>query len=97
MRDFGSADASFIKLMMHRRHVFEHLGGVADEKYVSESGDPGARVGDLLREDIENCHRLIGLLNRMIANMEADFHEIFQPTEWPVKHFQELNERRKRR
>ena len=97
MRDFGSADASFVKLMMHRRHVFEHLGGVADEKYVSESGDPGARVGDLLREDIENCHRLIGLLNRMIANMEADFHEIFQPTEWPVKHFQELNERRKRR
>ena len=96
MRDFSDGDKSFIKLMMHRRHVYEHLGGVADEKYVKDSGDPIVRVGDLLREDASNTHRLIGLLNRMVANMESDFHEIFPPTEWPVKNFEKFNERQKR-
>ena len=50
-RGFGAADTAFLKLMMHRRHVHEHHGSVADEIYVRESGDQNTRVGDLLREN----------------------------------------------
>jgi hypothetical protein len=97
VRGFDKGDTTFLKLMMHRRHVHEHHGSVADETYVKESGDLNARVGVLLREDQGNAHRLIGLLNRMVANLEADFHEIFAPTEWPVRHFNERCERIGRR
>ena len=36
-------DVEFAKLMFHRRHVYEHKGGEADEKYIKDSGD-----GDVL-------------------------------------------------
>ncbi|WP_407148038.1 hypothetical protein [Bradyrhizobium sp. ORS 86] len=84
----GMADElSFAKLMMHRRHIYEHNGGVADDRYVRESGDQDARAGILIRESQANAHRLIGLLNRLIENFDADFHEVFPPTEWPLKYY----------
>jgi len=81
----GLADElPFIKLMMHRRHLYEHNAGVADERYVRESGDQDARLGILIRETQGNAHNLMGGLTRMIGNFDSDFHEIFQPTEWPI-------------
>jgi hypothetical protein len=87
----------FIKMMMHRRHVFEHNAGVADERYVRLSGDADAREGILIRETQANAHRLINGLTRMAGNLDADFHEIFPPTEWPVNHHRERQERRQQR
>lgn len=92
MRGFDTGDRAFLKLMMHRRHIHEHRGSVADEIYVTESGDQSANVGDLVRENQGNAHRLVGLLNRMVTNLEADFHEIFDPTEWPIRHFNDRRE-----
>jgi hypothetical protein len=86
----------FSKMMMHRRHVYEHNGGVADERYVRESGDDDAREGVLIRETQANAHRLIGVLTRIVDNFDADFHEIFPPTEWPIKYFRERRVRRAR-
>jgi hypothetical protein len=81
----GLADEMvFLKMMMHRRHVFEHNGGVVDGRYVQESGDPNAREGILLRETQANAHRLTGCLARMVENFDKDFHEIFVPTPWPI-------------
>ncbi len=81
----GLADElPFIKLMMHRRRLYEHNAGVADERYVRESGDQDARLGILIRETQGNAHNLMGGLTRMIGNFDSDFHEIFQPTEWPI-------------
>lgn len=82
------AEVAFAKMMMHRRHVYTHNGGVADEKYVRESGDPDAREGVLIRETQVNVHRLIGVLIRIVENVDSDFHEIFQPTEWPMRNYQ---------
>jgi hypothetical protein len=73
--------------MMHRRHVFEHNAGVADERYVRESGDVAAREGVLIRETQANAHRLIGRLAQMIENFDTDFHEIFPPTQWPIDYY----------
>lgn len=91
-----SDDLPFLKKMMHRRHVFEHNAGVADARYIRESGDTDAREGVLIRETQANAHRLINGLTRMAENFEADFHEIFQPTEWPINHHREAQERSRR-
>lgn len=77
-------DLAFLRMMMHRRHIFEHNAGVADPRYVRESGDLEAREGVLIRETRENAHRLIGRLGRMLENFDADFHAIFPPTQWPI-------------
>jgi hypothetical protein len=90
-------DLPFLKKMMHRRHVFEHNAGVADARYIRESGDPDAREGVLIRETQANAHRLINGLTRMAENFDADFHEIFQPTEWPINHHRDAQERSRRR
>lgn len=88
---------SFIIGMMHRRHIFEHNAGVADERYVNLSGDPDGQRGTLIRETKANAHRLIGHLTRMAENFEEDFHEIFPPTEWPVDFHRERQERMRQR
>ena len=82
--------------MMHRRHVHEHLGGVADQKYVMESGDV-AKIGDLLREDQARVHRFANVLGKMISNLETDFHEIFPPTDWPIEYYRNGGDRGRRR
>jgi hypothetical protein len=87
----------FLKMMMHRRHVYEHNAGVADDRYLRLSGDEAARAGVLIRETAQNVHRLINGLTRMASNLHDDFHEIFQLTPWPVKHYRERQERKRRR
>lgn len=82
------ADIAFIRKMMHRRHIFEHNAGVADKRYVQESGDSDAREGVLVRESQENAHQLIAALSRATENFDKDFHEIFSPTRWPIEYFQ---------
>ena len=73
----GMADRDFVKKMFFRRHVYEHDGGVATQRYVKEIGDGSIREGDLIRENAENVHRLIGCLNRMTSTFKSDFHEMF--------------------
>lgn len=90
-------ELAFIKMMMHRRHVFEHNAGVADDRYVRQSGDPNAREGVLIRETQANVHRLISGLTRMAENIDADFHEIFRPTEWPINYHRQRQERTRQR
>ncbi len=96
-RGFGTDDAALLKLMMHRRHVHEHLGGVVDAVYVDASGDSTAKIGDLLREDQGQVHRFANLLGKMVANLEADFHEIFPPTDWPIEYHKKGGDRGRRR
>jgi hypothetical protein len=88
-------DVAFLKMMMQRRHIFEHNAGVADDRYVKESGDPNAREGILIRETQANAHRLIGCLARMAENFDKDFHEIFVPTQWPIDHHKAKQDRRR--
>jgi hypothetical protein len=92
LRGMGT-ECAFAKMMMHRRHLYTHNGGVADDKYVRESGDPNAREGVLIRETQANAHRLIGILTRIIENIDSDFHEIFLPTEWPIRNYQDWQAR----
>jgi hypothetical protein len=71
-----SSDLPFIKMMLQRRHVFEHEGGVVTRRYLQESGDSSVVEGMLIREDAQNVHRLAGYLTRMATNFENGFNRL---------------------
>jgi len=93
LKKIADRDARFIRLMMERRHIYEHNAGVIDQRYIERSGDKDAIEGLLIRESLENTHRLIDLLCRIASNVDVDFHEIFTPTEWPISYFKERQKR----
>lgn len=88
-----AADRTFVKKMFYRRHVYEHDGGVASQRYVEESGDVGIEIGDLIRETADNAHKFIGCLNRMITTFENDFHEMLEPEAFCIEIEKERKER----
>jgi len=88
-----TADRDFVKKMFFRRHVYEHDGGVATQRYAEESGDSDIERGDLIRETVGNTNKLIGCLKRMISTLESDFHEMFEPVSFCIEI---ENERKKR-
>ncbi len=78
----------FAKLMFHRRHVYEHKGGEADEKYIEDSGDKSARPKQALRETQESAHRIAGLVLKMAGNLHRGFRDIVPPDEVPIQRHQ---------
>jgi len=84
----SSEDFEFAKLMFHRRHVYEHKGGEADEKYIADSGDTSVRPKQALRETQESAHRISGLVVKMAASLHRGFHEILPADEGPIKQYE---------
>lgn len=80
-------DVAFAGRMFHRRHVYEHRGGEADEKYISDSGDRSVRIKQALRETQETAHRLVGIVVRMARNIHRGFHEFFPPIEARIESY----------
>lgn len=80
----GADDLAFITLMFHRRHVYEHKGGEADEKYIADSGD-AVRLKQALRESPESAHRTVNLVLKLAKRLHLGFHEIFPPDEIPIE------------
>ena len=86
-KDLTEDERAFAKLMFHRRHVYEHLGGEADQKYINDSGESG-RVGQALRESVETAHRIVGIVHKMACNVHAGFHEIFLADPKPIERYE---------
>ena len=80
----NAEDVSFATLMFHRRHVYEHKGGEADEKYIADSGDQ-VRLKQALRETQESAHRTASIVLKVARNLHKGFHEIFPPLEKPIQ------------
>jgi hypothetical protein len=76
-RGLTDDDRKFAALMFHRRHVYEHCGGEADEKYIADSGDTNVRPKQALRESQDTAHRITTLVAKMAKNLHTGFHEIF--------------------
>ena len=83
-------DVEFSKLMFHRRHVYEHKGGEADEKYVAESGDNSVRPKQALRETRESAHQIAGFVVKMTANLHRGFHKILPPEKELIQRHQRV-------
>lgn len=84
LKGLGQDDIAFAVLMFHRRHVYEHKGGEADEKYISDSGD-SVRVKQALRESQESAHHIANVVIKLATNLHTGFHEIFPPLDEPIQ------------
>lgn len=80
----SNEDIAFATLMFHRRHVYEHKGGEADEKYIKDSGD-NVRLKQAIHETQESAHRTANLVTKLAENLHKGFHEIFPPLEEPIR------------
>ncbi|MCE5318084.1 MAG: hypothetical protein LLG04_12095 [Parachlamydia sp.] len=78
-------DIRFACLMFFRRHVYEHNGGEADDKYIKESGDNSVRPKQMLHETTESAHKITRLITTMGRNLHDGFHQIFPPEEAALK------------
>ena len=95
LEGFDTEDLAFGTKMFHRRHVYEHKGGEADEKYIADSGD-NVRPKQALRETRESAHRIVNFVMKLASNLHRGFHEIFPPREEPIKRHQEWTSRQRR-
>jgi hypothetical protein len=84
----SGTDFEFARLMFHRRHVYEHKGGEADEKYIIDSGDTSVRVKQALQETQESAHRASSLVLKMAFNLHRGFHEILPVNQGPIKQYE---------
>ena len=75
-KGIGEDDLRFIRMMFQRRHVFEHSGGVADQKYLKQSGDTTVRLGEAIRETKKNAGRCADILLVMATRFHEGFHAI---------------------
>lgn len=89
-------DSAFAKVMFHRRHVYEHKGGEADEKYIADSGDTSVRPKQALHETKDSAHSLANIVVKMARNLHCGFHEIFPPQDEPIRRFMKKKRRLKR-
>jgi hypothetical protein len=88
LHSISDEDQNFARLMFHRRHVYEHTGGEADEKYIQESGDKSVRVKEMLRETQESANRILSIIVRLARNLHEGFHEIIPPDNVPIEQYQ---------
>lgn len=79
LKGIAVEDAAFVAKMFHRRHVYEHKGGEADETYIQDSGDATVKPKQALRETQETANKLLSLVDRMGRNLHEGFHEIVPP------------------
>lgn len=70
-------EIAFGELMFHRRHVYEHNGGEADAKYITDSGDTTVRPKQMLREDKDTASRTLDFVRKIAANLSEGFESIF--------------------
>src|SRR5262249_11660030 len=96
LEGLSADDAAFASLMFHRRHVYEHNGGVVDTKYISDSGEATVRLGQEIRETQSSAHRLIGAVLKMAKNLHQGFHDIFPPEAEPIAQHREWQARTSR-
>jgi hypothetical protein len=87
-KDLTDDDKAFTKRIFHRRHVYEHRGGEADQKYINDSGENDVRVGQALRESLESAHRILGIVHKMAYNVHIGFHGIFGIDPAPIERFE---------
>jgi hypothetical protein len=89
----SSTDFEFAKQIFHRRHVYEHKGGEADKKYITDSGDTSVRLKQVLRETAESAHRISSLVVKMADNLHGGFHEILPADEGAIGQYEKWKRR----
>jgi hypothetical protein len=81
------SDQKFLNMMFHRRHLYEHKGGVVDDKYLEKSGDTSVRLKQRIKETKDNVIELLKLLPKLAKSLHDGFHELIPPEAGPIDYF----------
>ena len=85
-KNINQEDIDFVKVMFHRRHVYEHNGGEVDERYIKRSRDSTVRVKQVIYESFESVSRTSKIVSQIGQNIHKGFHEIFPVEEKPAQY-----------
>ncbi len=75
-RGISEDDKHFIHLYFQRRHILEHRGGIADDEYITKSGDTSVKVGQRVRIRSSNAENLLTLIREMSNNLFTEWESI---------------------
>ena len=82
-------DQLSVTKMFHRRHVYEHNGGVVDQRYLDQTNDRTVRLNQHIKEDKSSVHEALNSIVKMAKNFHLGFHELLPPLNEPIKCFAE--------
>jgi hypothetical protein len=76
--DFGKGYSAWLSdnelcemnLMFQRRHLYEHNGGIVDEKYIKKSGDDSYKVGQRLVIHNNDVVRFIRIVKQLTDGLK---------------------------
>tara|TARA_R110000868_G_scaffold545_1_gene4026 strand:- start:179 stop:1315 length:1137 start_codon:yes stop_codon:yes gene_type:complete len=65
--------------MLSRRHVYEHNGGMVDQKYIDDTNDSTVKVGQLIFENRQDVHQFISQIAAVCDALHVGVHTILKP------------------
>jgi hypothetical protein len=74
----AQSEVSFIKMMVHKRHILVHNGGLVDQEYLEHSGDDSVRLDERIRINRREAIRFVEAVRVMAANLLNNVEEGFQ-------------------
>jgi hypothetical protein len=81
-------EIGFATIMFHRRHLFDHSEGLADEKCVADSNENLPTETGTSRDSCVSAPNRGGCLE-MASIIHHGFHEILRPDEVPIQRHQQ--------
>ncbi|WP_281993240.1 hypothetical protein [Sulfitobacter geojensis] len=92
LRRLSDSNIAFCIKMFHRRHVYEHLGGEADDKYIQATGD-NVRLKQALTETQASVSDFCTQILKIAEELHVRFHEILPPLTEPIKRHKQNSSR----
>lgn len=64
-------ELNFLDLMFKRRHLLEHNMGIIDNKYLSETKDPSAKIGQRIVVNKQDISKFIDIIERLGLGLKS--------------------------
>src|SRR5205814_6279428 len=68
-REVPQSELEFIKVMVQKRHILIHNGGVVDQEYVDNTGDTSVQLDERIRIRSKEAKRFLALVRDMAWNL----------------------------
>lgn len=76
-RQVPRSELTFINIMVQKRHILIHNGGVVDQEYLDSSGDTSLQLDERIRIRSKEAKRFLALIRDMARNLLDNVEEGF--------------------
>jgi thiol-disulfide isomerase/thioredoxin len=76
-RQVADPELPFIKVMVQKRHILIHNGGVVDQEYLDRTGDTTLQIDERIRVKSKEARRFLALIRDMARNLMDNVEEGF--------------------